>query len=259
MAVGPPRPDFLYFRLWFTMILQNPHIPKEINMLVRTIDQLIAVLELWKANLPTYQAEVGASVAEITWTDNTVENLNYLRNYASLFEANKQTVVGIKNAVFNGGDGNGIKPFPVTPAGAAPFPLAEDVLGEFQRLRGKYKKGAGYNTEIGEALGIATDTSASPDPGNVTPIVDASAAQLGYLYSVVVSNRADADQFEVSTAVVGSSDWTIVGTFTGRSTDLTYNPGPTDGPVQIQIRIRLKLKNQYYGLISDVVTITVNP
>ena len=84
---------------------------------------------------------------------------------------------------------------------------------------------------------------------------------MGYLYTVVVSNRQQSDAWEVLTQLVGSSTWTSVGTRTGRSADLTYNPGAGagDNPVRLRVMVQLKKNNLDFAPPSQEMTITVNP
>ena len=93
-----------------------------------TIEKLLAMLLLQKANLPTFQSQVGATNAEIEEINQDVQNLQYLIDLASLVEANKKTVNKIKQQVFNGDPDEEVSPFPVFPAIAAPFPLVFPVV-----------------------------------------------------------------------------------------------------------------------------------
>lgn len=108
-------------------------------------------------------------------------------------------------------------------------------------------------------MGIVVPKGEGISPGSVKPTGDVSAAQNGYLFSVVVANRGESDQSEVQIRRAGSETWTTVKAFTGKSVDVTVSPTTPGQPEQIQVRIQLKKKNENYGQVSDAVSVTVNP
>ena len=65
-------------------------------------------------------------------------------------------------------------------------------------------------------------------------------------------------QWQVSVAVVGTSDWHTVATATGKTADITY-AGGSGQPVQLQVRVQLRKNNADYGQVSDIALATVNP
>ena len=65
-------------------------------------------------------------------------------------------------------------------------------------------------------------------------------------------------QSQVSVAVVGTSDWHIVATATGKTANITY-AGGTGQPAQLQVRVQLRKNNADYGQMSDIALVTVNP
>ena len=65
--------------------------------------------------------------------------------------------------------------------------------------------------------------------------------------------------WKLSTAPVSVANWTLAETGTGKTGEHTVTP-PTPGqPTQLQARIQLFKSNQPYGLISDIILVTVNP
>ena len=230
-------------------------------MSITTLGQLIQVLTLQKNNLATYQTQVGATAGDITAVTNEMNNLNAVSAYADVVDANKQTVFQIKQAMFNGNPDEVLAAFPAFPA--APT-LTAAVAGSLKRTNdrnARFKSAPGYNGDIGVALGIAGAGPLPPDPASQKPAIDVFAAQTGYLFSVVVRNRAQSDMWQVMTQPVGGSGWTVAGSATGKSTDITYSPSSTEAgnPVQLQVRIQLMSNNTNYGQPSDISLATVNP
>lgn len=227
-------------------------------MQINTIQKLIDMLQLQQSNLPTYAADVGATPADILEVTTDLNNLIYVLDYSELIEANKKTVNQIKNAMFNYGDGKPIPPFPVFPAAAPPTVPVADCLGRANARNKRFKAATDFTEEIGTALGMGSGYI-PPDPATVKPTIDVQGAQTGYLFSVVVGNRGDSDMWDVLTLGKGESSWSVIKSATGKSTDVTIAGNLAADPVQLQVRIQLKKKNQNYGILSDIVYVTVNP
>lgn len=227
---------------------------------LNTIDKLIDCLQLQVANLPTYQVAVGATVGDVNAVLDAHANLEYIRDYADLIDANKKAVTQIKQAVYNGDINDTISAFPVFPAGD--FPSAA-VAGELERAQirnRRFKLGPGYTEEIGVALGIAGSPQ-TIDPGTIIPTIEVTASQSDYLFSIVVTNRGQSDMWDVQTSKVGANQWSTAKSSTGKSTDVTMPPNDPEapGPYQIQIRVRLKRNGSNYGQLSPIAQVTVNP
>ena len=71
-------------------------------MKIDTIGKLIAVLTLQKQNLTTYQAQVGATLADITEVTNELNNLMAMVTLTEQADGYKRTIFGIKQAMYNG-------------------------------------------------------------------------------------------------------------------------------------------------------------
>lgn len=229
-------------------------------MRINTITQLIAVLSAMKANIATYQTEVGATAADISFINQAFANLTYVEDYANDVDVFKKGVFQIKQTALNGVITETVPPFPVVAAGASPTPLDAGYLERVLTLIRRFKLGPGYNHDIGVALGFeSSDPSAPTNPASVVPTVEATPAQTGYLASLVVGNRADSDQWDVQASPVSTPNWTVVKTATGKSTDVEFTPTTPGAPQQFMIRIQLKKNNQPYGQLSTVIFVTVNP
>ena len=229
-------------------------------MQMRTYDQLVDVLTAMVGNIVTYQVQVGATAADITFINQALQNLVYMRSYCEQVDVSKKGVFQMKDTIFRGDVDEVIGPFPAFGAGASPFPLEAGYLELVNILIRRFKLGPGYNQDIGVALGFeSSEPNAPVNPITVKPTVEASAAQTGYLASFVVSNRGDSDQWEVQASPASAPNWTAVKTATGKSTDVVFTPTTPGAPQQFMIRIQLKKNNQNYGQLSDVIYVTVNP
>ena len=185
-------------------------------------------------------------------------NLEYLTTYADLIDANKRTVFQIKQAVYNGLEGEPIPPSPVFPGAVPPFALVSGCLTLTRNRNRRFKAASGYTPEIGAALGIDSEAPPVP-PESVKPTIEVFAAQTSYMFSVVIANRGNSDMWDVMILTPGSAGWTIAKGATGKSTDVTVTPTTPGEPMQLQVRVQLKKSNQNYGLLSDIVYVTVNP
>jgi hypothetical protein len=186
------------------------------------------MLGLQKENLGTYQTEVGATAADITAIAQELDQLEWVKNYASISLGDKETVFALKQQMYNGDPNAVVADFPVFPVAVPPFPPVSGILNRTLARNKRYNAAPGYTTQIGEALGIeGPDTDI--DPNLVQPTIEVSAAQMGYLYTVVVSNRGDAKMWNVLIEPVdGPSGYTVAATGEGRSIDIVY-PAGNDG------------------------------
>lgn len=231
------------------------------TIFLNTIDRLIECLALQVANLPTYQAAVGASAADITAVTEALANLEYIRDYSDLIDANKKTVFQIKALIFNGDPDETVPAFPVFPAGGLPeTPLAGELERANIRNR-RFKLGPAYNEEIGTALGIESSGSGSIPigPGGITPTLELHPAASGGMFACIVGNRGESDAWRIEILRTGGSTWQNVSTYTGKSADVTITLTNPAQPEQIQVRVQLRKNNENYGNVSTATTITVNP
>ncbi|MFZ1700503.1 MAG: hypothetical protein WBO10_06270 [Pyrinomonadaceae bacterium] len=229
-------------------------------MTVRLFDELISVLTLWKENLATYQADVGATAADIAWAIETLANLIYIKNYCAAYDANKKASIDIKQSYFNAEKGSTVSDFPPMAAAVVPFPpLVGGVLFTFRDMAARFKLAPGYTEEIGIALGIAGGKNGHVPEAEVEPQIEVHAAQSGYIFAIVVAKREQADQWRVEILRAGETVWENAGTFTGKSADVTVSTKNPGQPEQIQVRVQLIRNNANYGNTSPARTVTVNP
>ena len=229
-------------------------------MTFNTFDKLIAVLSTMSANISTYQTQVGATAADITFISAALANLNYLRSYCDDVDAAKRGVFQIKDTAYRGAITETVPPFPAFTAGASPTTLQAGYLELVNNLIRRFKLGPGYNHDIGVALGFETSDPTPPvDPATLKPTLEAFPAQTDYVASFVVSNRGDSNMWELQASPAASMNWSVVGMATGKSADFTFTPTTPGQPQQFQVRVQLKRNNRDYGLLSDVIYMTVSP
>ncbi len=117
----------------------------------------------------------------------------------------------------------------------------------------------GYTEAIGDDLGFVGTEQDAPDLGSFQPTLKAdAAAQGGFAFGVTVGNRGDSDQWILSGALVGTTDWQQLGVNTGKTADGTW-PGGGPQPITVQMPVQLRLKNENYGQPSNIVLVTLIP
>lgn len=149
--------------------------------------------------------------------------------------------------------------FPAPPTFALPFEVETGIFERLDNLRNKIFAADNYTDEIGALLKILPKSSESLVPEMQKPrIVNASPAQMGYLFSVIIADRGEADACDVYVLKKGGT-WQKVTTFTGKSSDVEIVPTTQGESEQIQVRVQLRKNNQNYGQPSDIVNVTINP
>ncbi len=149
--------------------------------------------------------------------------------------------------------------FPANIALALPVVIPTGMFERLDDYVGVIRKALNFTPETGAAYGMNISTPSKAAAETVKPSIEASAAQTGFLFAVVVANRGASDMWEVWVLPKGSANWTIVKTATGKSVDVTVIPTIPGEPQVLQVRVQLRKSNQNYGQLSDVVYVTVNP
>jgi hypothetical protein len=212
-----------------------------------------------KAGLTANQAALGLTIPQVAAMIAHCDAFLGAFDFHAACEQVMQSVTEWRDQVWHG-----------TPKGSAvsPAPVFQ-VKGAVTYTRGtvqqifddrEYIISLGTFTEaIGENMGYLGAEEEGPDLGTFQPTVKADAAQQGgFAFGVTVNNRGDSDQWILSAAPVGSTNWQQLGTFTGKTANATW-PGTVDAPVQLQLRVQLRRKNQNYGQPSDIILVTVIP
>ena len=227
-------------------------------MATPTFDELLAKLTLQNANISTYALTIGATTAEIADISNDLANLEYAEDYADVVDGNKKTIFQIKQALFNGDEDVEIPKFPTFTDGVLPGDPPK--AGSYQRFmeRGKrWKTSPGWTPEIGTALGY-DGPAPKPSPDSVKPEIKVFAAASGYHFSVVVSDRGEANMWDVYVQRK-SGGWVKTDSATGKSADIHVTPSSPGDAEQIQVRVQLRKANADYGQVSDPAYVTINP
>lgn len=121
----------------------------------------------------------------------------------------------------------------------------------------RWKASAGYNHEIGVALGIV-GSSEPDDPSTVKPTIERDAAASGNMFTIIVKGRGDSDLYDVLGSPVGTPTLGLLKTANTRSTDVTVKAVDPPAPQQYQVQVQLKKNGANYGQLSDIVRVTVN-
>lgn len=227
-------------------------------MRIDSYEKLVAMLQLQKANLTTYQTEVGATAADITAVDEELSVLLYLADYLEIIDANKKTVTKIKQTAFNGEMDDKPTPFPVFPAAAPPFAVVAGSMERANKRNRRFKAADGYTKEIGVALGIEGD-AAPVTPENIIPTLDVFPAQIGYEAAIVVGNRGKSDMWQILARRMNAEIWTELKSGTGKGGNLKITPTTAGSPEQLEMKIRLIKANEPYGQLSNGMLATFNP
>jgi hypothetical protein len=224
-----------------------------------TYDELVNILEIQVANVPTYKTELGATDAEITALSKELDNMRAARDYAELADTNKKTAFAIKDQLKNGEAGSVLPPYPPISAGNLPDPSRGGGMEAVITTRNRrWLNSPDCTPEIATACALKRAAPTSPAPGSVQPTAEVDPAQAGYLSTVVVKNRGEADMFEVFARVSGTTQWTSLGRFSKRSADVTW-PNGTGQPLIVEFRVQLRKNDEVYGQFSQIATVTLNP
>jgi hypothetical protein len=220
-------------------------------------DELVGRLTLQAANIGTYKDEVEATAEEQADIVNDLANLEYAADYSDVMDGNKKTCTQIKQNLFNGDENVPISEYPPVAAGALPNPAKAGAYQRFQDRGKRWKTAPGWTEEIGTALGYSGGPG-KPIASEVKPTIAVTAAASNSHFSVVVSNRGEANMWDVYILRKGGT-WTKVETCSGKSADVHVSLTTPGDAEQIQVRVQLRKANADYGQPSDPAYVTLNP
>lgn len=204
-------------------------------------------------------ATLGLTAADLTQISDDNDVMQFLAGVATQVKAYDDAVRQYRTIITEGNIGEMTPPFPADPALALPVVIPTGLFERLNAYRTRILASAAYTDEQGALYGIVGSAPVPPPPASVKPTIEVFAAQTGYVYSVVVGNRAESNMWEVWILPTGAAAWTLVKTANGKSVDITAAPTTPGEPMQMQVRIQLKKNNQNYGQLSDTVYTTVNP
>ena len=227
-------------------------------MPIDTYDKLLAMYLLQKTNLATYKTQVGATAQDIEDVASGADNLQYMKDYFELVDADKRAVAKIKQTIYDGDPNTAIAPFGGFPAFAPPSPLIAGLEALAQKRNRRFKAAQGYTKDIGISLGIDGD-SQSIAPETVKPAFEAFPASRDYEAAIVISNRGNADRWEALAQKTNSAKWLGIQNGTGKAGNLKIVPTVEGQPERLLVMIQLYKNNEPYGQPSAAEYVTFNP
>jgi len=212
-----------------------------------------------RVKIAGHAAALGLSPAEITAIFNLCDEYAAVYAYHTQMLAGAAALTEWRDLAMSGQPkGDPLPDPPASPAWVAPSNGILGILTTFRDKRDEWVAAPGYTQTIGEDLMIVKPDGGELPEEDVTPTIQVSAADTGYLFAIMVAGRAAADQWKVETRQKGQ-DWKNAGSFTGKSADITITPLTPGDPEKVEVRVRLRLKNEDYGNLSQIATVTVNP
>ena len=164
-----------------------------------------------------------------------------------------------RTIISEGAIGANTPEIPAVPSLNLPAAVDTGIFQRLSELRTQILAADGYTDEIGALLGILPSQPPSIASGDVKLGIAVHEAANGYVFTVVASNRAEADSWDVYALRKGANSSEKIGTFLGKSADMTYTPTTPGLAEQFQCHIQGRKNNQNYGQPSDIVNVTVNP
>lgn len=151
-------------------------------------------------------------------------------------------------------------PPPSIPGYTSPDTPDDVPNGIFERLDMLVKRirvSPTYNVEEGELMGIVPVTPSRPEPGEVPPVIKATAYPASQVQVKFV--KGDSYGVMIETKLDNSETWSTVGTFSSSPAMLNIPTSPSNLPRAVQIRARYMEQNSPVGQYSDIVVLSTLP
>jgi len=217
----------------------------------------------WYENFATQFAALGANLGFTTNDINSVNNdrdvIDFLADAAVKVKAYEKAIQQYRLIITEGDTGEPNPQFPDDPALVLPASVATGMFERLVKLVERIRVAPNYTDEAGALLGILPSSGGSRAESEIKPHIETFAAQSGYHFSIVVSERGAADMWEVLILKKNAADWQTAKTAVGKSVDVAITPTTPGEAERVQVRVQLKKNNQNYGQPSDMVYVTVNP
>lgn len=216
----------------------------------------------WYENFAVQFAALAVSLGFTANDASSIQNdndvLQFLADVRTQVSAYEKAVGQYRRIITEGKIGEPKPAFPDNPAFALPASIDTGMFERLNKLVERIRVAPGYTEETGALLGILPKQTDSISPADAKPSIQAFAAQSGYMFSTVVTDRGEADMWEVMILKKGGA-WQTVKTASGKSVDVTIQPTAAGEAEQIQARVQLRKNNQNYGQPSDMIYVTLNP
>jgi hypothetical protein len=228
------------------------------DWIARTWSGKAAQLANIRDKIPGYAADLDLTAGDVTAIQDLCDEGIAIIDHQTQTQSAAQGTTEWRDNSFNAPRGGTLATPPPGVTWAAPTGTKIGILAELRHWRDKWVAADKYSQAIGEDLMIVS-TGEPLDPSTAKPTLLGKAAQVGGLgYAVIIGGRGDSDQWKLSGALFGTSDWQDLGMLTGKAYEGTW-PGGGSTPIQVQFRAQLYRNNAPYGIPSDIVVVTLIP
>lgn len=226
------------------------------NYFPRTEGEQVVWLNNFISKLATHLATLGLVAGDLTAITNDVNAFVYMVNWSATYKTRTQDVNDYKRQLLYGPGPIGAFP-PGLTATVPPTAVAANVLLRLTALVNRIKAAPGYNSAIGEDLGIEGPVAPAIDLGTVKPTFTAlampnSEVRLNWVKAdftgVVIEGRRNA---EVA--------WERLGVDTSSPYLDSRDPLTGGIPESRFYRMRYLLGDDEVGLYSDVIEVSTLP
>lgn len=210
------------------------------------------------AKIDGHAVELGLSPAEVTLIKLLCAVYLNVYNYSLQFLATSHSVTEWRDDIFYGDKNKPAPPPPEVVAYVEVVGGTKGVIQSFRDIRDIMINRPGYTKAIGEDLMIVKVDQVKTPEQDVIPTITVHGAMSGYMFAIVVAGRHAADVWEVQVRQNGGA-WKTVGSYTGKSADVTVTPTTPGQPEVVEVRVQLRKSNANYGQPSLIATVTVSP
>jgi hypothetical protein len=213
----------------------------------------------FRVNFSDVATSLGFTAADVTSVGNDNQIIQFLAQTIVQLDSYEDSIKKYLEIITESEIGKPVPVFPDDPGFTLPVEVPTGIFERLVDLVERIKVAPNYTDSIGALLGILPTASDSVTPDNVKPSIKAFASSGDYEFSIVVSDREKATQWNVEILREGQTKWQTVKTATGKSVDVEVPPTVEGKPERIQVRVQLIKNNEDYGQPSDPTFVTLNP
>jgi hypothetical protein len=228
-------------------------------MKTNTPDNLLAALNVEKANMNTYLTQLGFSSADLDECTDDQANLEVALENVQLATQGKEAVTEIKDAVYNGDADEAINAYPPFAIVALPVPgVKGGALARYNNRKKRAKLAAGYTAQIATAMGY--DDAEGEKIADADLVAEMKVSPVGNYTVQFVFSKQGTNGMRVEWRYAGTTNpWDHVDSYSSSPATAQMQPSTPGQPAAIDFRCRLLRKNQPVGQWSPTYTIYVTP
>ncbi|MEQ1923049.1 MAG: hypothetical protein ABL952_11145 [Pyrinomonadaceae bacterium] len=215
------------------------------------------LFQTMKTQLPLVNGQLGLAAADVNFFVVQADNYQYILNVTQEISDQREAFTAFKKSLLDGDPKDTPPDPPVFTIITLPQPAFNGMEAEAKAIIKRIKASAGYNTTIGEQLGLVDTGEAPLNPNALTAELKCTAKPDGVVEIAFSKQGQDAMRGEFKRK--NDTEWQLAGIWPTSPATHNVPSVPPGDPESRQYRGVLIKKNEPIGNYSPIYTIVTTP